>query len=302
MSKLLRGLTRDGSAQILVLNSKEIVLKAQEYHHTAPTSSAALGRLLTATSLMGCTLKEKGNSLSVSFKGDGEGGNLVAVSDYMGNVRGCMSNPDADPERYKNGKLNVAKVVGKGQITVIKDVGEKIPYNGITEIKTGEIAEDIAGYYAESEQIPTLCALGVLIDTDGKCKAAGGVMVQLLPFAAEETIAKLEENASKLNNLSALFDKGLSNEEIANIALEGIEYDIFDEYDVGYVCTCSEERHAFGLLSLNPYELWNMLINDKKIETVCQFCGTKYTFDGDKIEKYRKIKEALAKKAEEENK
>lgn len=301
MAKLLRGLTKDGSAQILVLNSTDIVEKAHVYHDTAPTSTAAIGRVLTAASLMGCTLKEKGNSLSVSFKGDGEGGKIIAASDYMGNVRGCMENPYADPERRPDGKLNVAKVIGRGEITVIKDTGEEIPYNGITEIETGEVAEDIAAYYAKSEQIPTLVALGVLVNPDGSCNAAGGVIVQLLPFAADETVSRLEENASKLVNLSGLFAAGFSNKQIADIALDGIEYDIFDEYEVGYVCTCSEERHAFGLLTLNPYELWNMLIADGKIETVCQFCKTKYTFTGDTIEKYRKIKEEKAKKDEQKD-
>ena len=234
---------------------------------------------------MGCTLKEKGNSLSVSFKGDGEGGNLVAVSDYMGNVRGCMSNPDADPERYKNGKLNVAKVVGKGQITVIKDVGEKIPYNGITEIKTGEIAEDIAGYYAESEQIPTLCALGVLIDTDGKCKAAGGVMVQLLPFADDEVAATLEKNFSEFANISAMISKGAGLTDIAEVALRGVEYDIFDEIEVEYRCNCSRERVGNVLHSLGKKEICRLLDEQtaegkpRELEVNCRFCSSNHVFD-----------------------
>lgn len=294
MAKILRGLTKDGSAMILVINSTDIVEKAKEYHYTSNTATAALGRVLTAASLMGTTLKEPDDSLTLTFKGDGVGGKILAVSDYKGNVRGLVENPSADPERRTDGKLNVAAFVGRGEINVIKDTGEAIPYNGITEIVSGEIAEDIAAYYANSEQVPTLCALGVLVNPDSSVKAAGGVMVQLLPFAAEETVSKIEENAKNLSSVSSLFASGATNEEIANIALEGIEYEIFDEYEVSYVCTCSHERFGLALLSLNPYELWNMLVTDKKIEVNCHFCCKKYTFTGDDIEKYRLLKEKMA--------
>lgn len=294
MAEILRGMTRDGSAQILVINSKDIVNEAIRIHRTAPTATAALGRVLTATSLMGTTLKNKGNSLSVNFRGDGPSGHILAVSDYLGNVRGYIQNPHTDLPLNKLGKLDVGGAVGRGPLHVIKDVGEKEPYIGITNITSGEIAEDITAYYAESEQIPSLVALGVLVGTDGKCQAAGGVMIQLLPFADEKTIAQIEKNAAALANVSKLFDEGKSNLEIAGIALEGIEFDLFDTIDVGYKCTCSRKRVGRALLTLSPYELYNMLVNDKKIEVNCQFCDRVYTFVGEDIEKLR------AEKAKEE--
>ena len=296
MAEILRGMTKDGSAQILVINSKDIVNEAIRIHRTAPTATAALGRVLTATSLMGTTLKNKGNSLSVNFRGDGPSGHILAVSDYYGNVRGYIQNPKTDLPLNKVGKLDVGGAVGKGALHVIKDVGEKDPYIGITNITTGEIAEDITAYYAESEQIPSLVALGVLVGTDGKCQAAGGVMIQLLPFAEESTISLIERNAAALANISRLFDEGKSNLEIAEIALKDIEFDLFDTIEVGYKCTCSRKRVGRALLTLSPYELYNMLVQDKKIEVNCQFCDRVYTFVGEDIEKLRKDKEKEEKK------
>ncbi len=287
MATILRGMTRDGSAQILVINSKDIVNEAKRIHKTSPTATAALGRVLTATSLMGTTLKDKGNSMSVNFRGDGPCGHVLAVTDYLGNVRGYIQNPHIDLPRNAKGKLDVGGAIGNGQLHVIKDVGEKEPYVGITNIVTGEVGDDITAYYAESEQIPSICALGVLVAPDGSCQAAGGVIVQLLPFADEETVAKLEENAPKLSKLSSLFNEGKTNEEIANIALEGIEYDLFDELEVAYKCTCSRKRVGRALLSLSPYELFKILSEEKIMTVNCQFCDRVYQFDGADIEKLR---------------
>ncbi len=303
MAEILRGMTKDGSAQILVINSTDIVNEAVRIHSTSPTATAALGRVLTATSLMGTTLKDKSNSISVNFRGDGPSGHILAVSDYLGNVRGYIQNPSTDLPLNKKGKLDVSAAVGKGTLNVVKDVGEKEPYVGIVNIISGEIAEDITQYYAESEQIPTVCALGVLVGTDRKCAAAGGVIIQLLPFAAEETIEQLEKNAAGLSNISKLFADGLSNKEIADIALEGIEYDVFDTIEVGYRCTCSRKRVGKALLTLSPYELFNILAEEKVMKVNCHFCDKVYSFDGADIEKLREEakKEADEKKKEEEN-
>lgn len=287
MAEIFRGMTADGSAQILVIRSTDIVNEAIRIHKTSPTAAAALGRVLTAASLMGTTLKDKGNSLSLNFRGDGPCGHVLAVSDYMGNVRGYIQNPHIDLPRNAQGKLDVGRAVGKGTLVVIKDTGEKEPYNGVTDIVSGEIAEDITHYYAESEQIPTVCALGVLVGPDGACRAAGGVLIQLLPFADEGTIEKIEKNLPALSGVSRLFDEGKTPEEVAGIALDGIEYHTFDTLTVSYRCTCSRKRVGRALLTLSPYELYNILVQEKTMKVNCQFCDRVYEFDGADIEKLR---------------
>ena len=287
-SEILRAMTCDGSARIIVINSTEMVDHAIKTHKTAPTASAALGRVLSAASMMGSLLKEKENSLTLNFRGDGPLGGVLAVSDYMGNVRGYTVNPALDLPRKANGKLDVGAAVGKGGLYVIRDEGEKDPYVGVTQIVTGEIAEDITAYYAESEQIPSLCSLGVLVNTDGSCRAAGGVLVQLLPFADENVITVLEQNAPGLTNLSRLIDGGATVMDIAKIALAGIPFDVFDRYEVEYRCPCSRERTLDALITLPESDLAEIFEKENIMQTECHFCDKKYSFTKEEIENYAK--------------
>ena len=283
-SRLLRGMTRDGSARIVVADSRGIVDAAQKVHKTAPTATAALGRLLTAASMIGSLLGEKTDSLTVTVAGDGPAGRLLAVSDYLGCVRGYIENPAADPPRKPNGKLDVGAAVGRGSLTVIREIGEGERHTGTVELVSGEIAEDFTRFFAESEQIPSVCSLGVLVAPDGSCRAAGGILIQLLPFPDPETVDKIESNVPKIGSVSSLLDSKKTLEEIAAIAFDGIDFDPFDTIDVDYVCTCSRERMKRGIRSLGKEKVLDLFDEEEKengkreITAECRFCDKKYRF------------------------
>lgn len=283
-STILRAMSRDGSARLLVINSRAMVNEMRKVHTTSPTATAALGRTVTAASMIGTMLPEAGDTVSITFDGDGEAGRIIAVADYFGNVKGYIANPLANPPKKPNGKLDVGAAVGRGMLSFVKCVGEGDPQTGMTEIVTGEIAEDIATYFAMSEQVPTLLSLGVRVDKDYSCLAAGGVLVQLLPFPDEATVDLIERNAAALANVSQLFELGMTNEQIADIAMKDVPYDIFDTLEVEYKCDCARERMLAKIKSLGKAEITNMLAEQeaegkpRELTAVCRFCNTEYTF------------------------
>lgn len=284
MAKIIRAMTQDGSARAFIIEGRDIVNRAIEIHHTAPTATAALGRVLLAASLMGSMMGEKEDALTLRFQGDGEGGTVLASSDYSGNVRGLIGNPDCDlPLRESDGKLDVGRCIGNGYLTVIRDAGGKEPWQGTCEIQNGEVAQDIAYYYAFSEQVPTLCALGVLVDTDYSCKEAGGIIVQLLPFADESVAERLEENAKKMPPITTALQVA-SPEDILAGYLDGIPFDIFDEFDCSYRCDCSRDRTDRALISLGKKQLRELIDDEEEtVEMTCRFCDNIYKYSKDDL-------------------
>ena len=282
---LTRAMTRCGSARIFMINAKHIVGDAIRIHSLSPTAAAALGRTLIGCSMTGAMLKNPDDSVTVRFDGDGACGKLLAVSDYRGNVRGYVQHPDVDLPLNAAGKLDVAGAVGKGTLYVVKEIGAREPYIGMTPIATGEIAEDFAEYFVKSEQIPTVCGLGVLVDIDYSCRAAGGFLVQLLPGADDAVARALERRLSALPSVSLLFDSDKDNEQILTQLLPDVPFDVFDETEVGYVCGCSRERVVRALSSLGKDELWSMAAEDKPCEVTCEFCDKIYLFSKSELER-----------------
>ena len=278
-SNLLRALTRDGSAMIVAADTSQIVQTAHEIHNLSKTMTAALGRALTAASMMGSLLKEEKQSVTLRFCGDGPAGTLCCVSDWRGNVRGYADHPEAELPPNAKGKLDVGGAVGRGQMHVLRDLGLDMPYVGVASIVSGEIAEDVTNYFASSEQTPSVCALGVLVHPDFTCRAAGGFLVQLLPFADPQVVETIEANISTIDSVSRMVDSGMTPRDIADTVFAGLAYDVLDEADIGYICPCSRERYARALLSLGKKELARLLSEGEPVETQCSFCGSKYVFD-----------------------
>lgn len=283
-AKITKAITDDGSARIIVINSKNIVNDMIKVHRTSPTATAVLGRTLTAASMMGTLLPEEKDSVTVMFSGDGEAGKIIAVADYFGNVKSYIANPLANPPKKPNGKLDVGAAVGHGTLSVIKDVGGSQPQTGMIAISSGEIAEDLARYYVESEQVPTVLSLGVLVDRDYSCLASGGVLIQLLPFPDDKTVDLIERNAADLSNISRYFERGMTNEEILEIAMRDIPYNVFQTLEAEYKCDCSRKRMKSKILSLGKGEISKMLDEQeaegkpRELTAICRFCNGEYTF------------------------
>lgn len=285
MGKLYRAISADGSAFCAVLDAKDIVAEIEKIHKTSAVVTAALGRLTIGASLMGYMLKGDEDSITLRIDADGPTGQLVAVADSMGNVKSCVNNPVVEIPLNSVGKLDVSGAVGKnGTLSVVKDMGMREPYVGVIPLVSGEVAEDIASYYATSEQIPTVCGLGVLVDTDLSVKSAGGFLVQLLPFADEKCIDQIEKNIAGMKPVSALLSDGITPQEIADMLLDGLEPNELDSSEPVYKCDCSRKRTEKVLISIGADELKSIANEGKDTEIYCHFCGKKYVFTPKEIE------------------
>lgn len=270
---------------VSAVDSTDIVAKAERIHETSAVVTAALGRMLTAASMMGNMLKGKDNTISLKIDGGGPIGAVTVSADSTGNVRGYAQNPVVEIPLKPNGKLDVSGAVGKdGSLFVVKDLGMKEPYNGFVPIASGEIAEDITSYYATSEQIPTVCALGVLVDTDLTVKKAGGYILQLLPFTEEEIIEKIEKNLARVKPVTQLLDEGYDIEDIVRDVLQGFDVEVIYTEEVEYKCKCSREKIEATLQGLGKKELESMCEELPEVNVKCHFCNTDYTFSKHEIE------------------
>lgn len=285
MSKAIRCLTQDATVMGLVMDCTDIVAQMETIHRPSAVVTAALGRLLTAASLMGIMLKNTEDSVTLRVDGGGPAGVFTAVSDGLGNVRGCVDEPLADLPIRADGKLDVGGIVGRdGSLYVLRDTGGKEPYTGCVPLTSGEIAEDITYYYAYSEQTPTVCALGVLINPDLTVRAAGGILIQLLPFCPDDVVDKIEANVRALEPVTVMLDKGMTPEQICDAVFCDMPYNEVDRYAPTYRCTCSRERTERILLTMPDEDLRDLPNEEGYAETLCHFCHATYRFTRADIE------------------
>ena len=278
MDKIIRATATDGFVKMAVITARDTVERARQIHDLSPTACAALGRALCGASLLGQAMKEEKATLTIRINGGGPIGSVVAVSDCEGSVRGYVENPHCELPLRGDGKLDVGGAVGRdGMLTVSRDLGMREPYIGSVELVSGEIAEDLTAYLLESEQVPSACALGVLVDTDRTIRAAGGFIVQLMPGADEELIAKLEDNIFLMDQLTTVLDED-GTEAIFAQVLKGFDWHSVGEYPVEYRCYCSRERVSEALTVIDPGELQEIIDEGQDITVSCQFCDRTYCF------------------------
>lgn len=284
MGKIVRYITTDGSAFVIATDSTDAVARAEQIHKTSAVNTAALGRLLTAASMMGDMLKGKDDSITLRMNGGGPAGSVVAVSDSEGNVRGYVQNPVVELPLNDKGKLDVRTTIGtNGYLYVMKDIGLNEPYIGQTQIVSGEIAEDITNYFATSEQTPSVCALGVLVNPDLTVAKAGGFIIQLLPGCPEETIVKIEKSIQNIEPVTTMLSSGMTADDIAKRALHGIEIEKLDESLTEYRCNCSKEKVETAIISTGRESLQEMADSGEDTSVECHFCDKVYTFTPQEI-------------------
>ena len=284
-NEIVRAITGDGLVKAAAITGRDIVERARNIHKLLPTATAALGRTLMGASLMGDMLKEEKGSLTLQIKGGGPLGTILAVSDHEGNVRGYVQNPQVELMEQRPGKLDVGRAVGTdGTLTVIKDIGLKEPYVGSVDLFSGEIADDLAMYFVESEQIPTACALGVLVGLDQSVTAAGGYIIQLLPGASDDLISKIEAGVHSLGPVSSALAGGLDGEGLLRAVLTDFQLEILEKHPVEYRCYCSRERVSRALISMGKADLTDLIAEQGQAELTCQFCDRIYHFSKEELE------------------
>lgn len=283
--EIVRAITADGLVKAAAITGRDLVERARNIHTLLPVATAALGRTLMAASLMGDAMKIDGSSLTLQIKGGGPLGTILAVSDEAGNVRGYVQNPHVELMEKAPGKLDVGRAVGEtGSLTVIKDLGMKEPYVGTIDLLSGEIADDIAAYFVESEQIPTACALGVLVGTDQSVTSAGGYLIQLLPGAGEDIITKIEAGVQRVGSVSHALEGGLDGASLLRAVLSDFDLDILETHPVEYRCYCSRDRVTRALISMGREELSSLIQEQGQAELTCQFCDQIYRYSKEDLE------------------
>ncbi len=277
--ELIRAIGANGAVRVFVAYSKEMVQQARTLHHTSPVATAALGRLLTAGCMMGSTLKGEKDLITLQIRGDGPLQGIVVTADQKGRAKGYVFQPNVDiPSKYP-GKLDVSGAIGKGSLRIIKDIGMKEPYSGEIALISGEIAEDLTYYFAQSEQTPSAVGLGVLVDRDTSVKHAGGFIVQLMPDTEEEVIAQLEKNIAQIPYVTDLYDMEKTPEQILAMLLKGLEPKITDRIPLSFYCNCTRERVEKALISIGKEELQKIIAEDKQATLHCHFCAKEYHFE-----------------------
>ena len=296
MGYILRAIDETETIKISAAITTDVVEEAAKIHKLSKTTSAALGRVLTAAAIIGSWQKNEKDSITLSINGNGPAGKIVATCKNDGYVKGYVTNPGADlPTREADGKIDVAGIVGEGNLTLVMDTGMKKPYTGTVNLTTGEIAEDLAVYFLQSDQVPSAVGLGVLVDVDYSIKAAGGFIIQLMPDATEEQISKLEENLKGLPSVTSILDEYHDAEKLIEILMKDIDFKILEKREITYKCNCSREKVEDAIVSVGPKEIEDILREDKKAEVSCYFCDKVYNFDESDLER-------MLKKAEDINK
>lgn len=283
--EIVRAMTADGYVKAVAVTGRDLVERARNIHTLLPMATAALGRALLGASMLGDMLKEQQGSLTLQIKGGGPLGTVLAVSDYEGNVRGYVQNPHVELMEKHQGKLDVGAAVGStGTLTVIKDIGLKEPYVGSIGLFSGEIADDLAMYFVESEQIPTACALGVLVGTDQSVTSAGGYLIQLLPGASDDIIDKIEAGVHRVGSVSHALEGGLDGEGLLRAVLSDFQVEILEKHPVEYRCYCSRDRVTRALISMGREELSSLIREQGQADLTCQFCDKVYHYSQEQLE------------------